>query len=150
VFAEFLIAAALRTTNEPRLEWDLADLRYREALIEVKSSADNQVWEQTKPSTIRFDVARKLGWNAATNDFATARGRSAQIYIFCHYHGPANSREVVVLDHWDFYVLPTITLDAELDDQKSMGLGRLRSMAEAISFDDVRAAVDVAIERMAP
>jgi autotransporter translocation and assembly factor TamB len=61
VFAEFLVAVALDLTHQPRIEWDAVDLRYRNNKIEVKASAYLQSWQQSKPSVIRFDIAKNKG-----------------------------------------------------------------------------------------
>ena len=59
VFAEFLVASALGVTDEPRVEWDAVDLRYRGKTIEVKSAAYCQSWKQPRPSAVRFGVAKR-------------------------------------------------------------------------------------------
>jgi len=143
VFAEYLVGLALDGLDEPRVEWDAADLHYRGHLIEVKSSADNQVWKQDKPSVIRFAVGKKRWWDAKTNEFSDVVERAASIYVFCHYRGAAMAEQVVELDRWDFYPVPTATLDSELGEQKSMGLRRLRKLASPISQPELRPAVDI-------
>ena len=145
VFAEYLVGLALDVTDQPRVEWDAADLRYRGALIEVKSSADHQVWKQTKPSTIRFDIGRKNWWNAETNEMSPVKERPAAIYIFCHYTGPAEPVHVVNADHWTFYVCPTSTLDEHLDDQQSAGLTTIRRFAEPVHYGDLQLRVDATL-----
>ena len=56
LFAEWLVGIALGVVaaDAPRAEWDRADLRYRDRLIEVKASGRGQTWTQAKPSTPRF------------------------------------------------------------------------------------------------
>ncbi|WP_174612908.1 hypothetical protein [Virgibacillus ihumii] len=39
IFAEFLVGSALDALGTGRVEWDIADVKYRGNLIEVKSSA---------------------------------------------------------------------------------------------------------------
>ncbi|MFZ0368828.1 MAG: hypothetical protein WAM07_04400 [Halobacillus sp.] len=56
ILAEFLVGYALGLTHEPRVEWDKADFVYKGRLIEVKSSAYIQAWEQQKPSKIIFNI----------------------------------------------------------------------------------------------
>jgi hypothetical protein len=69
IFAEFIVANALDKTNKVRIEWDETDIRYRRKKIEVKSAAYTQRWKQEKPSVIRFDISKKYGWNAETNEY---------------------------------------------------------------------------------
>lgn len=146
VFAEYLVGLALEATEEPRVEWDAADLRYRDTLIEVKSSADNQTWEQTKPSTLRFDIAPKHWWNAATNETAREKERPADIYVFCHYTGQADAVQVVDTTQWAFYVCPTTVLDFELGAQRSAGINTIRRISSACSFTQLKSAVDDALD----
>ena len=142
VFAEYLVGLALGVLDEPRLEWDAFDLHYGDIGIEVKSSADHQVWKQSKPSIIRFDVDRKKWWNAKTNEWTTTPKRPADVYVFCRYRGLAENAAVVNQENWEFYVVPTLTLDKELGDQKSMGLSRLQQLAEPLPWSEIRKAVD--------
>ena len=85
ILAEFLVAAALGVLDEPRVEWDAVDLSYHDKRIEVKSAAYLQSWEQERLSVIRFDIARKRGWDAAANLSASKPTRSADAYVFCLY-----------------------------------------------------------------
>jgi len=142
VFAEFVVGLALGVLDTPRTEWDAADLKFRGQLIEVKSSADNQVWSQEKPSTIRFDIAKKKSWNAQTNEFASTASRIADVYVFCHYRGSAATSEVVDLGRWDFYPVATSQLDEQLADQKSLGLRRLRQLQTRVGYTELRNAIE--------
>lgn len=84
VLAEFIVAQALGGDSRPRTEWDAYDLITKDGLkIEVKSSAYLQSWQQHRPSTIRFDIGLKRGWDAATNVYASEAGRAADVYVFC-------------------------------------------------------------------
>ncbi|GAB2593094.1 hypothetical protein [Spirosoma areae] len=84
--AEFIISTAIDLENTQRIEWDAYDLRTLKGLkIEVKSSAYLQSWTQKKESLIRFGISETLGWDAATNTYAPAVSRQADLYIFCLY-----------------------------------------------------------------
>lgn len=140
---EFLVASALDVVDAPRVEWDLVDLRYCDRGIEVKSAAYLQSWQQDSPSTIRYDIARKQGWDARTNTYADRAVRSADCYVFCLYPeqdvGKAN---VLDVDAWEFYVVATHQIERELGAQKSVGLNRLRNMVEPVTYEDLRARID--------
>lgn len=142
VFAEYLVGLALDAVDQPRAEWDAADLLFLGRRIEVKSSADHQVWKQAKPSRIEFDIRRKRSWDAQENSIGRVAGRPADVYVFCHYHGPATSFGVVDTDNWDFYLLRTTTIDAELGDQKRLGLRRLQTLCNPITFDRLRPEIE--------
>jgi hypothetical protein len=148
LFAEWLVGTALGVVSpeEPRKEWDVADFRYRDLLIEVKASGRSQTWSQTKASVTRFDIAaRAQGWHAASNTFETADPprRFADAYVFClHRPNEATNENVADPDEWTFWVTPTRVLDSELGAQKSVGLGRLSDLAEPVSFRDLRSEID--------
>ena len=54
--AEYIIAKALNTVSQKRLEWDPVDIKYKNLKIEVKSCAYIQAWEQKDFSKISFDI----------------------------------------------------------------------------------------------
>jgi hypothetical protein len=138
VYAEFLVAAALDVIAEPRLEWDAVDLRYRGHAIEVKAAAYLQSWPQRAPSPIRFDIAKKRAWDARTNISTPHPVRAADVYVFCLYTETDPGRnDVLDPAGWDFYVLPTACINAELGDQKSISLSRLEALARPIGYEEL-------------
>ncbi len=156
IFAEWLVGTALGVVDPvvPRREWDAADLRFRERLIEVKSSGRGQSWPQDRPSTIRFDIPpSKQPWDAETDtwvDLDPPR-RIASVYVFCcHEPFPATNDNVADPSAWRFWVIPTTTLNAELDHQKTVGVGTLDRLVETVQWVELRSAVDAAIEQCPP
>lgn len=124
--AEYLVARALGTTARPRVEWDAVDVLFEGIKVEVKCAGYVQTWAQKKASTIRFDIASKLGWDAATNTSATVAGRSADVYVFCvHAHRERETLDVLDLAQWEIYVLPRRVLDEKLPMQKGASLATL-------------------------
>ena len=156
IFAEWLVGQALGVVDPsvPRKEWDVADLRYQERLIEVKSSGRGQAWLQDKPSTLRFDISlQRQPWDAETNtwlDLEEPR-RTAATYVFCaHGPYPATNNNVADPSSWQFWVISTKTLDTELGGQKSIGTSRLGTFTDPVSWGDLRHAVDQALEGTEP
>ncbi len=151
MYAEWLVGQALEVVDpdKPRIEWDSADLRYRDCLIEVKAGGRSQSWPQERPSVVRFDIARRQqSWDAVTNEwepFDTPR-RVAHVYVFCH-HTPeeATNENVADPNRWEFWVVATTTLNTEVGDQKSIGTGRLSTIADPVDWDSLRNTVDQAI-----
>jgi hypothetical protein len=143
ILAEFLVAVALGVLDEPRVEWDAVDLHYRGRGVEVKSAAYLQSWEQKRLSVIRFDIARKQGWDAVANVLAAEPTRSADAYVFCLYSETDPAR-VDVLDAgaWEFYVLSTEQIERELGNQKSIGLRSLQALVEPIRYGDLQEHID--------
>lgn len=148
VLAEYVVGLALGCVDGgTRLEWDAADLRTRQGLrVEVKSSAYLQSWQQSRLSTISFDIRPTAGWDAATNTYATERERQADVYVFCVFTPTDKTRaDPLDLDRWDFYVMSTDQLDTAVGDQKTITLGSLRRHGPVkCSFADLPACVEAA------
>lgn len=127
VLAEFYVTSALECKKAPRVEWDGYDCLTREGIkVEVKTSAYIQSWDQAKLSSIQFDIAPKLAWDAKTNTYSTEPKRHADVYVFCvHAHKDQTTINPLDLSQWDFYVLSTKRLDAEIPFQKSIYLKAL-------------------------
>jgi len=154
VVAEYIVAKALGMAFGYRMEWDFADIRFRDCHIEVKSSAYVQSWQQVKPSVIQFDIApRSNKWDAETN--ITIRSdppkRHADVYIFCvfteHDKSLANPLDT---NQWAFYVTKTDTLDGRLGAQKSAALTTIQKLSASITYDELKNVVEHAISTMVP
>lgn len=127
VLAEFIVGKALGCTNGQRTEWDAYDLKLDTGqAIEVKSAAYLQSWPQTKPSTIRFDIAKKLSWYSAQNTIAKQTERPADIYVFCVF-AEMDRHEANPLDvnQWFFLAASTSMINTTFPNQKSVGLSVL-------------------------
>lgn len=153
VFAEFIVGTALGATATPRREWDAVDLRYGDKTIEVKASAYTQSWAPpTKPSPIRFDIGKKIGWDATTNTSGIAPARAADCYVFClHNERDREQAQLRILDvaSWEFYVVATPELERLYQDQKSVQLSRLFTHCSPVNYGRLRAAVDAALDLLA-
>jgi len=148
VFAEFLVGEALGVTGQARVEWDAVDLRYGDLAIEVKSAAYWQSWEQSSPSTIRFDIAEKQSWHADSNINDEQANRSADCYVFCLYAEEDRAcarRNVLDTTCWRFYVVPTSKLDLSFGTQKGVALSRIEEIATAVPFANLKGRVDAVL-----
>ena len=146
LFAEWLVGTALGVAGKERLEWDEADLRYQGRLIEVKASGRGQAWPQDKPSTPTFDIRQRTrSWNAQTDtveEFDPPR-RVADLYVFClHQSYPATNSNVADLSEWEFWVVSTNTIDAELGNQKTIGLTRLEQLTDSVAWAELSESID--------
>jgi hypothetical protein len=144
ILAEFLVAHALGVDSGIRTEWDAYDLKTDSGIkVEVKASGFVQSWEQKKLSSIGFDIAPKLSWEASTNTSATEAGRPADVYVFAlHAHIDQTSIDPLNLNQWEFYVLGTPVLDQECSSQKRISLGTLQRLCpQAVSFQGLGEAV---------
>lgn len=151
IFAEFLVGVALGVTDTPRVEWDSVDLRYRDRSIEVKSSAYLQAWPNTGLSIIRFDIARKRPWDAASNTYAEVPRRSADIFVFCLLAEKELDRvDVLNAASWEFYPLACGTVEELFGSQKSLSLGKLKSLCAPVSYAQLKGSIDRLIDGSTP
>ena len=125
--AEFLVASDLNETRTARIEWDDCDIRTQSGInIEVKSAAYLQSWDQSKHSAITFSIAPSWPDNTKNDAQINEVVRNSDIYVFCLLaHKNKQTFDPTNLDQWEFYVLRTKTLDAELGKQKTLSLGSL-------------------------
>lgn len=144
VVAEFLVAQAVGATVQPRREWDSVDLRTPGGwTVEVKSAAYVQSWPQERPSTIRFSVAPKAGWDATTNRSDPESRRRADIYVFALLdHKEEATLDPMNVSQWIFWLLPTGRLNQEVGGQKSVGLSTLERLgAKRTHFGGISKAI---------
>ena len=138
IFAEYLVALALKVTDTPRVEWDATDVFYKGRKIEVKSSAYVQSWAQKKESKIIFDIAKKRAWDAETNKTLDIPSRIADCYVFCLYTKKSKENTAVLdVENWQFYVLATTNLSKKFGEQKSLSLSRLNQIVDAVSYSNL-------------
>ena len=128
--AEYLVACALGIDKDPRISWDLYDLKSREGIrIEVKASGYLQTWEQNKLSSISFGIQKTHAWDRITNEYQTEIKRQADVYVFCvHKHTDQKTINPLDAAQWDFYIVPTKVLDKECGDQKTISLNGIQRL----------------------
>lgn len=114
--------------------------------MEAKSAAYIQSWFQSKNSTIRFDIASKIGWDASTNTYLQKQ-RHSDVYVFCLLIEKDKSLiDHLDLDQWKFYVVSTEHINQEKPTQKTIGLSGLKELnPEIVPFDGINNAVKRAI-----
>lgn len=130
VLAEFIVATALgNDTRVARQDWDAYDLLYDDRWkIEVKSSAHLQSWEQKAASRVQFGIRPTRAWSPEEGYSETVI-RQSDLYVFCLF--TCKDREKanpLVLDQWEFYILPTFLLNEQCGTQQSLSLSRLLSL----------------------
>jgi hypothetical protein len=145
ILAEYIVAKACGVdTSVPRDEWAPVDLVTPEGiLIEVKSAAFIQSWYQEKLSAILFGVKKTLKWDPETNQQGSEPERAADVYIFALLaHRDQATLDPLNLDQWEFYVLPTATLNDRKRSQHSITLPSLKKLnAGPHDFGGLRDAV---------
>ena len=132
--------------DQPRVEWDAADLRYKGRGIEVKAAAYLQSWQQDKLSDIKYDIAKKQAWEAATNSYSSEPLRSADCYVFCLYPVKEPERaDILQTDDWEFYVVSKERIEAVFGEQKTVGLKGVRALVAAVGYADLKKEIDAAL-----
>ncbi len=150
VLAEYIVATAVGCVQAARTEWDACDLRTDDGLkIEVKSSSYLQTWNQKRLSAVRFDIGRKMAWDAETNTSSSFPLRTAHVYVFCVF---ANTDKATAdpldLSQWFFLVCPRTLLDEKHERQKSIGLKVLVDHGlERLTYAQLASAVNAAVVR---
>ncbi len=149
---EYVIGNALGIDfTEARTDNQAWDLMYRNCYIEVKTSAYVQAWNQTQPANISFSIRKtneKSTWDLIDKSDDNKRKRHSALYIFCLYkYRDKPTANPMVLDHWDFYIVPTKLLDEKLGDQKTINLKKLNSLNPIkCEYDGIRESVDLIID----
>ncbi len=119
-----MVALALGVADGVRVEWDAYDLHTKFGIkAEVKSAAYVQSWQQPRPSTITFAIRPTLGWEAETNTYSTELKRQADVYVFAllAYYDKA-TLDPLNIAQWQFYILSTAILNAQVPTQKTISL----------------------------
>lgn len=141
-YCEFIVSAALGVdlsgTNDDWTPYDISfpyNWEYNgeardEVRIEVKSGAYLQAWWQGdgRLSNIQFSIRPTRAWDSI-NGYAEEVKRQSDVYVFCLYTETVRERaDPLVLDGWDFYIVPTHILDEQCGPQKTISLTMLQKL----------------------
>ncbi len=132
--AEFIVARALGiSTDGVRDEWAAYDLITPGGLkVEVKSAASIQSWAHHKLSPIKFLTPKTRAFDPATGRVAVKPQRQADLYVFAILaHAVQATVDPLNVSQWQFYVLPTTTLDERTRSQHSITLTTLERICGA-------------------
>ena len=150
LLAQFIVAKALGDLREVINVWASYDVVASDGTtVEVKSAAYLQSWRQTKYSRIQFGIAETWAWDPETGAFTgTGQRRQSDGSVFALL-GEKDKAKVNPLDlrQWEFYVVSTSVLNAELGSAKSISLARLSRMSRSFRVRELAAAVENRAER---
>lgn len=148
VLAEYVVAKALGIdTAGVRDEWAAFDLLTSSGVkVEVKSAAYVQSWYQKKLSCIQFLTPMTRAWDSTTSVQSTELKRQADVYVFAVLaHRDKATIDPLNVNQWEFYVVPTIALNARTRSQHSITLKSLCALCETcVPFEQLSAAVESA------
>lgn len=144
--AEYIVACALGIADgDVRDEWAAYDLETPSGIkIEVKSAAYIQSWHQNQLSPISFKTPKTRKWDADTNKQSEEAKRQADVYIFALLsHTDKTTIDPLKLDQWQFYVVPTTTLDQRTRSQHSITLNSLEKLCSGcVNYNDLPKTVE--------
>ena len=159
IIAEFLVAKALEIEKaENNSYWTAYDMSYRKKRIEVKATAYVHAWNKKRVSQVRtFSIAPSKNdyWLdiPQMNEEAHNLQRQSEVYVFClNANQDIANHDILDIDQWEFYVVPTYIINEYTNkynnpNQKKIALGVVRTLsAGAVRFDEIRSAVDKAID----
>ena len=139
--AEYIVACALGINHSERVSWDKYDLLTPDGVaVEVKTSGYLQTWEQKNLSKPVFGIQPTFGWDSKSNTYETEQKRQSDIYVFCvHKHTEQETLNPLEISQWDFYLMPTATLDIKFGAQKTATLSALiKAGAELCEYHQLK------------
>lgn len=143
--AEFIVAKALGKEKPINREfWSLWDINYQGYRIEVKATSDYHSWdkeEKKKPTRRTFSIAQTHEFYKVTDADLV---RNNDIYVFCYNKGNTPEESYPLnLGNWEFYIIPTNTIDKLCGKQKTISLTKVQKIAgKAVSFDHIKDSID--------
>ena len=150
--AEFLVAKALGLNTPQNCNgWTLWDILYKNKRVEIKTTAYYHSWRTDgKVSNQRvFGITKAYSkYKDPTSEYK----RQNDIYIFCLNLG--NTKEnsnPLHLENWEFYVVPTKTINERCKDNKTISLGHIQKITESttgISYTNLKHEIDNIIENL--
>lgn len=146
--AEYIVAKALGINEAGNtIMWTLYDILYRDARIEVKETSYYHAWqkdEDPKSEARVFSIGKAY---SSYKDSTSTLARQNDIYIFCLNTGKTKEEsDPLVLEHWEFYVIPTATINRECGDGKTIRLGRLKKLVKPVGYSEIKPTVDRIID----
>jgi hypothetical protein len=149
VFAEFLVGAVLGTTENARIEWDVADHIYRGRKIKVKSAAYLEHWLQAKPSRITFPLNHTQHKEIKTAIPGLTLYPMPEVYVFCLFTAQdRNETDMLDMGKWIFYPVAAQLIEARYRHKKVVTLKEVQRIAPSVQILQLRRTIDSIIEEM--
>ena len=148
--AEFIVNKALgmeRPFNKNGST--LYDIDYNGKRVEVKATAYYHSWrkEGEYSESRYFHIDETVGQH---NERANVPVRHNDVYVFCLNTGKnKQDADPFEMSHWEFYVVPTSVINEKCGHNKTISLGRLRSITPEkgiVPFSGLKEAVDSALK----
>ena len=93
-------------------------------------------------SSIQFSIRPTRAWSPQTG-YADEVVRQSDVYVFCLYKETVRDRaDPLVLDGWDFYVMPTARLNEACGAQKTISFPSLLKLNPVkADYSSIKAAI---------
>ena len=129
-----------------RLKERFEEWQNRALSEEVYAIVYIQSWHQEQLSPIIFKVPKTRVWDEDTNQRSVDTRRQADVYVFALLaHTHQRTLDPLNVSQWEFFVVPTISLDHRIRSQHSIALPSLRALSgESVSFSKLKSAVEKA------
>lgn len=142
--AEFIVAKALGLTQADNVgQWTLYDILYKGTRIEVKESSYVHAWQtdnEPKSKSRIFGIGKAY---SEYMDNTSKLERQNDIHVFCLNTGFTREESgPLKLENWEFYIVPTETINKECGDAKTISLSRLSGMTEAVDYTSIKDVID--------
>ena len=128
--AEFLVARALGSPDQIRIEWGAHDVTAADGTrVEVKSSGYLQSWKQHRPSVPRFGLTgAKLIWNTETGVYEEDPTGRVDVWVFAlHACADPDVYDPLDVGQWRWWAAPNRVI--EQCGQKTAGIATVEKLA---------------------
>lgn len=150
--AEFLVAKALGLKTPQNCNgWTLWDILYRNVKIEIKSTAYYHSWKTDGKISNRrtFGITKAYSrYKDSTSEYK----RQNDIYIFCLNIGyTKEDSNPMHLENWQFYIIPTKTINDICKDNKTISLGQVQKITGSklgLSYVELKSEIDKIIDNV--
>lgn len=146
--AEYIVGKALGLKEAENVGiWTLYDMKYREKRIEIKETSYYHAWQTDEEPKSQ---QRSFGITKAYDDYTkedSAYRRQSDIYVFCLNTGNTRTdSNPLMLEHWEFYIIPTYLIDEQCKSGKTISLSRVKKLAGKVSYNELKNDIDKLID----
>ena len=147
--AEFIVEKALEINKSHNTDsWTLYDILYRNTRIEVKETSYYHPWNENG----KISNQRNFGITMANSSYENSNDsnkfeRQNDIYVFCLNVG--NTKEEsnpMNLNNWEFYIVPTKTINSLCGENKTISLGKVKKSAKKVEYFEIKNYIDKLID----
>ena len=135
--AEYLVSKALGLTEAYNTGyWSAHSIKYRDKKIEIREAS---YIRSTGDNNSSKQCIKHIDIRARDNDF----------YIFCFNVGKTiHDSNPLILDNWEFYVVPTWYIESESGNKNTICLSKVRRLVRVVKFPELKDNIDKIIDRM--